>query len=314
MSKRNAYNLNENLLVLGLKIKNSSENSVDRNVKLGYREGIVSVVLNLFLFALKYYAGIVSASVALIADAWHTLSDSLTSIVVILGIKLSSRKPDKEHPFGHGRWEQISALIIAMMLVFVGVEFVKDAVTKLKEHETASFGWLAYTATIVSIIFKEGLAQYAFYIARMTGNASVKADGWHHRSDALSSVVVLFGLLVSGYFWWIDGVLGMIVSFMLFQAAYGIIRESVNKILGETPSQEVIDKVGKIVSEEMGDSAFPHHFHIHNYGVHTEFTFHVKVLGTETVREAHSKATLVEDRIRKELHMDATIHIEPLEA
>ena len=86
---------------------------MNTNNKLGYREGVVSVVLNLLLFVLKYYAGIVSASVALIADAWHTLSDSLTSLVVIFGIRMSSRKPDKEHPFGHGRWEQISAIIIA---------------------------------------------------------------------------------------------------------------------------------------------------------------------------------------------------------
>ena len=97
---------------------------MDQHSKLGYREGLVSVILNLLLFVLKYYAGIASASLALIADAWHTLSDSLTSLVVILGIKLSSKKPDKEHPFGHGRWEQISALIIAILLALVGVESV----------------------------------------------------------------------------------------------------------------------------------------------------------------------------------------------
>lgn len=94
---------------------------MDQHSKLGYREGLVSVILNLLLFVLKYYAGIASASLALIADAWHTLSDSLTSLVVILGIKLSSKKPDKEHPFGHGRWEQISALIIAILLALIGV-------------------------------------------------------------------------------------------------------------------------------------------------------------------------------------------------
>lgn len=288
------------------------ENSVDTNSKLGYREGIVSVILNLLLFVLKYYAGVVSASVALIADAWHTLSDSLTSVVVILGIKLSSRKPDKEHPFGHGRWEQISALIIAILLILVGLEFIKDAIAKLKGHETAAFGWLAYVATIASIVFKEGLARYAFYIARVTGNAAVKADGWHHRSDALSSLMVLAGLFLNRYFWWIDSALGVLVSLMLFHAAYGILREAVNKILGEQPSQEIIGKVENIVKAEMGTNAYPHHYHIHNYGDHTEFTFHVKVPGEETVREAHRKATLVERKIKLEMNMDATIHIEPL--
>lgn len=286
---------------------------MDKKAHLGYREGIVSVILNLLLFFLKYYAGVVSASVALVADAWHTLSDSLTSVVVIFGIRLSTRKPDKEHPFGHGRWEQISALIIAMMLILVGIEFIRDAIVKLQEHEPAEFGWLAYVATIVSIVFKEGLAQYAFYIGRVTGNVSVKADGWHHRSDALSSVVVLTGLFLSRYFWWIDAVLGMVVSLMLFYVAYGIIHQAVNKILGEEPSAEVVTKVEEIVRIEMGNSSFPHHYHIHNYGDHTEFTFHIKVPGEETVREAHKKATVIEKRIKEDMNMDATIHIEPLE-
>ena len=285
---------------------------MDQHSKLGYREALVSVILNLLLFVLKYYAGIASASLALIADAWHTLSDSLTSLVVILGIKLSSKKPDKEHPFGHGRWEQISALIIAILLALVGVEFMKDAIAKLRGHEAADFGWLAYLATVASIVLKEGLARYAFYIARKTGNAAVKADGWHHRSDALSSLMVLAGLFLSPYFWWIDSVLGMLISFMLFYAAYGIIREAVNKILGEEPSEEVIGKVEQIVKAEMGNVAYPHHYHIHHYGDHIEFTFHIKVPGEETVEEAHRKATLIEMQIKTELKIDATIHIEPL--
>ena len=285
---------------------------MDQHSKLGYREGLVSVILNLLLFVLKYYAGIASASLALIADAWHTLSDSLTSLVVILGIKLSSKKPDKEHPFGHGRWEQISALIIAILLALVGVEFMKDAIAKLRGHEAADFGWLAYLATVASIVLKEGLARYAFYIARKTGNAAVKADGWHHRSDALSSLMVLAGLFLSPYFWWIDSVLGMLISFMLFYAAYGIIREAVNKILGEEPSEEVIGKVEQIVKAEMGNVAYPHHYHIHHYGDHIEFTFHIKVPGEETVEEAPRKATLIEMQIKTELKIDATIHIEPL--
>ena len=285
---------------------------MDQHSKLGYREGLVSVILNLLLFVLKYYAGIASASLALIADAWHTLSDSLTSLVVILGIKLSSKKPDKEHPFGHCRWEQISALIIAILLALIGVEFMKDAIAKLRGHEAADFGWLAYLATVASIVLKEGLARYAFYIARKTGNAAVKADGWHHRSDALSSLMVLAGLFLSPYFWWIDSVLGMLISFMLFYAAYGIIREAVNKILGEEPSEEVIGKVEQIVKAEMGNVAYPHHYHIHHYGDHIEFTFHIQVPGEETVEEAHRKATLIEMQIKTELKIDATIHIEPL--
>lgn len=285
---------------------------MNENSKLGYREGIVSVLLNLLLFSLKYYAGVVSASVALIADAWHTLSDTLTSVVVILGIRLSARKPDREHPFGHGRWEQISAVIIAILLAVVGWGFITDSVGKLTIHESAHYGLWAYVATLVSIILKEALARYAFHIAGLTGNTSVKADGWHHRSDALSSVIVLGGLFLNPYVWWMDSALGILVSLMLFYAAYGIIREAVNKILGETPSEEMIAKVQQIVRQEMGERAYPHHFHIHNYGDHIEFTLHVKVPGDETVRQAHLLATRVEQRLNTDMNMEATIHIEPL--
>jgi len=286
---------------------------MNENSKLGYREGIVSVVLNLFLFALKYYAGVVSVSVALIADAWHTLSDSLTSLVVILGLRLSSRKPDSEHPFGHGRWEQVAAMIIAILLAVIGWGFIEDSIAKLTVHESARYGMWAYVATVASIVLKEGLARYAFYVVRRTKNMSVKADGWHHRSDALSSVVVLVGLFLNPYVWWMDSALGVVVSLMLFYAAYGIIREAVNKLLGEKPSEKTIADVKRIVCEEMGEQAYPHHFHIHNYGDHTEFTLHVKVPGEETVRRAHGLATRVERRLSAEMNIDATIHIEPLE-
>lgn len=285
----------------------------NENSELGYREGVVSVVLNFFLFVLKYYAGTVSASVALIADAWHTLSDSLTSVVVILGVRLSARKPDREHPFGHGRWEQVSAVIIAILLAVVGWGFIEDSVAKLAVHESAQYGMWAYVATLASIVLKEGLARYAFHIARLTKNMSVKADGWHHRSDALSSVVVLAGLFLNPYVWWMDSALGILVSVMLFYAAYGIIREAVNKILGEKPSEDMVARVKKIVCEEMGNQAYPHHFHIHNYGDHTEFTLHIKVPGEQTVRQAHDLATRVEKRLSSEINVDATIHIEPLE-
>lgn len=285
---------------------------MNKNSKLGYREGLVSVILNLLLFVLKYYAGVVSASVALLADAWHTLSDSLTSLVVIFGICLASRKPDKEHPFGHGRWEQISAIIISMLLVIVGIEFIKSAITKFSVHESAQYRLWAYIATILSIVAKEGLARYAFAIARITGNASVKADGWHHRSDALSSLLVLGGLFLNSYIWWIDSALGILISVMLFRVAYGIIKEAVSKILGEEPPEAIIQQMQEIVKQEMGEKAHPHHYHMHQYGDHTEFTLHVKVPGNETVWHAHQLATQVEKRIKQEMNMEITIHIEPL--
>ncbi|MCK4890583.1 MAG: cation transporter, partial [Candidatus Aminicenantes bacterium] len=164
--------------------------------KLGYLEGFVSIIINILLFILKYWAGIVSGSIALIADAWHTLSDSISSLILIAGVKLSSRKPDKKHTFGHGRWEQISAVFIGFLLAVVAYEFLKGSIEKFFSGESANFGLIAIVVTIISVLVKEGLAQFAFRLWRITGNIALKADGWHHRTDAFSSLLVLVGILL----------------------------------------------------------------------------------------------------------------------
>lgn len=279
--------------------------------KAGYVEGTLSVIVNVALFGLKFWAGIVSGSLALTADAWHTLSDSLSSLVVIAGVRLSSRKPDKEHPFGHGRWEPIAAIFIGFMLGIIAWDFMQDGIAHLKEQEAAAFGTLAIVVTVISIVVKEGLARYAFYLGRKTGNLSVKADGWHHRTDALSSVLVLAGIMVSGRFWWIDSLLGMLIALVLFYAAYGIIKEAIMKLLGEKPDEALIRKIEAIIASLTEQEVFPHHYHIHNYISNQELIFHIKVNELSTVVEAHALATRIEEKIFDELNIRATIHIEP---
>jgi cation diffusion facilitator family transporter len=281
--------------------------------RAAYLEGVISVVVNSLLFVLKLWAGAVSGSLALTADAWHTLSDSFSSVFVIIGAKLSSIKPDKKHPFGHGRWEQIVSIFIGFLLGIIAYDFLRESIIRFQSGESANFGVIAIVVTIVSIVVKEGLAQYAFILGRKTGNVSIKADGWHHRSDALSSVVVLFGIFLKDYFWWIDSALGFVISIMLFYAVFVIFKESINKILGETPSEELIENIKQIVNELDAQHVLPHHFHIHNYVTHKELTFHIKVDSTFSIKEGHEVATRIEDAIRDKLNIEATIHVEPLE-
>ncbi len=279
--------------------------------KAGYIEGVVSVIVNTALFVLKIWAGIVTGSIALTADAWHTLSDSLSSVVVIIGVKLSSKKPDKEHPFGHGRWEQIAALVIAFILAVIAWGFMKDSFIKFNEKVSTQFGTLAIVATITSIVVKEALSQYAFYIGRKTNNITVKADGWHHRSDALSSVVVLIGIFFAKKFWWIDSILGVIISLMLFYATYQIAKEAINKLLGEKPDPELIEKITALIGESYKGTIQPHHFHIHNYITHQELTFHIKLENSLSIVSGHKIATDIENNIFEQFGIIATVHIEP---
>lgn len=280
-------------------------------VKAGYQEGIISVISNSALFGLKLWAGIVTGSIALTADAWHTLSDSISSIIIIIGVRLSSKKADKDHPFGHGRWEQIVAIFVGFFLAIIAFEFCKDAIMRFKGRESVHFGTIAIVVTIISIVVKEALAQYAFYIGKKTGNLSVKADGWHHRTDALSSVVVLIGILFAGKIWWIDGALGIAVALLLFYASYEIIMESVNKLLGEEPEGELIDQVKEIINSVYPKDVFPHHFHIHNYVSSKEMTFHIKLQKDMDIESGHKIATDIENNIKEETGIIATVHYEP---
>lgn len=281
--------------------------------KASYVEGTLAIIGNMLLFGVKYWAGIVSGSIALMADAWHTLSDSISSVVVVLGAKLASKKPDKDHPFGHGRWELVSSIIIAMLLVLIAVGFIRESISQLQERGSANFGTLAIVVTAISVITKEAMAQYAFFLARRTGSSTVRADGWHHRTDALSSLIILIGILLKDYFWWIDGVLGLIVSLMLIYAAYDIMMEAVNKILGEEPGEVLIREIRQIISSLYDFDLYPHHFHIHNYISSKELTFHIQIDGRLSVDEGHAIADAIEAEIWEKLSIMATIHMEPVD-
>jgi len=282
------------------------------SLKYAYREGIVSIIINLILFVLKYWAGIMSGSVALIADAWHTLSDSISSLIVMGSAKVSAKKPTKKHPFGFGRWEEISSIFIGFLLAIVAYEFLRESIQKLGEKESAQFGTFAFVVTILSILFKEGIAQYSLWAYRKTHFTPLKADAWHHRSDAISSVVILAGLFVRDYFWWIDSVLGIVVALMLFYAVFDIVKESIVSLLGQKPSCELIDQVVLIIKSQHSSDLQAHHFHLHNYGRHRELTFHIGLDENVTVKEAHDLCEQIEKEIKEKLFVHATIHIDPV--
>jgi cation diffusion facilitator family transporter len=283
----------------------------EKNFKLAGNEGWVSIVVNIFLFILKYWAGIVTGSVAILADAWHTLSDSLSSVIVIIGAKVSAKPPDKEHPYGHGRAELVAAILIAALLGFVGYEFISDSIRKLIDKQEVVFGTLAFVATITSIILKEGLAQYAFWLYRKTGLTTLKADAVHHRTDAISSGLILIGILLGKYFWWIDGVLGIVVSIMILIAAYQILKEAVSPILGEAPDPAITRKLNQAATKVTSRDLHIHHVHLHTYGNHIELTFHINLPKEMSVEESHNLTEMLEKQIQIELNMVATIHVEP---
>ncbi|TRX71649.1 cation diffusion facilitator family transporter [Carboxylicivirga sp. M1479] len=272
-----------------------------------------SIVLNIFLFAIKLWAGIVSSSVAIIADAWHTLSDSISSVAVLIGLKVSAKPADDEHPYGHGRAEVIASIVVSMLLAIIGFSFLKESIIKLQSKSDVQYGTIAIVVTVISFLVKEFMAQYSIRIGKKTNSKSMIADGWHHRSDAISSLVILVGIFIGNHFWWMDGVLGILVSILLFYTTYSILKENISHLLGEGIEDELKDEIILLADEVAEFNIHPHHFLVHQYGNHTEMTFHIRLPSTYTIHNAHEIATAYEILIKKRTNIQATVHIDSLD-
>lgn len=277
-----------------------------------YAEGIVSTVINSLLFILKLVAGITTGSIALIADAWHTLSDTFTSIIVIVGAWIAAKPKDKDHPFGHGRAELIASIIMGTMLGFVSFNFFQDAIKNLQNHITVQYSTFAILITVIGIIAKELLAQYSFFLGKKHHIQTLIADAWHHRSDAISSIIVLIGMGINKYFWWIDSILAMIVAALILYAAYTIIKAASDPLMGEDASDEIQNQVKALVKEKYPEVSDLHHFHVHKYGDHIELTVHARVIGTMNMNTAHTLISTIESDIRRTMAIEPTIHLEPI--
>ncbi|MFO7924436.1 MAG: cation diffusion facilitator family transporter [Bacteroidales bacterium] len=282
----------------------------DIRYSFGRFAGFISIIGNSLLFVLKLWAGIVTGSVALVADAWHTLSDSLSSVILLVGIYVASKPADKDHPFGHGRAEIIASLSIGFILILISVNFFYESVTRIINKETVDFGLFAIIATSVSLIAKEIMARISFYAAKKEKLRSLEADGWHHRSDAISSAVILVGIFSGEYIWWIDGALGIFVSLMILFLAFRIVRKSISPLLGETPEDELIEKINNISKDVHSDDLYLHHFHIHRYGDHTELTFHIRLPGHYRLEEANKITKTFTEKIKNDLNIFTTIYID----
>ncbi len=275
------------------------------------RAGWISIAGNTLLAIAKFVIGLQSGSVAIMADAWHTASDSISSIIMLFGIKTISKPADQDHPFGHGRAQLIASLIIGTLLGMVAIEFLIQAVQHLYHHQATHYSTAATVVIVISIIAKEAMAQYAFAVARHSHIEAVKADAWHHRSDALSSGVILIGIFINPYFWWTDSVLGLLIAGIVFYAAIEIIKQSADPLLGQNVDNELVQHINTICRQVIDDDIETHHLHIHRYGAHTELTFHIRLNGEMSLDAAHRYTQLLEQAIRDELGIHATIHTEP---
>jgi cation diffusion facilitator family transporter len=284
--------------------------------KYGYLEGIVSIIGNTVLFFIKLFFGIFINSIALIADSVHTLSDSGTSGVVILGFKMSKKPPDKEHPFGHGRVEYIATLIIAVLLIVIGIGFIEQSAVRLlnpQELENSKYALMIGIIIIVSALIKEFLAQFSYAIGKKIKSDVLIADAWHHRSDAIASVAVGLGIIGSYYgFPMLDPIFGVIVSIIIIYVGVDLIRKTSNLLIGTEPDSEIVSKVKKIIDPMDGVDDYDS-ISIHDYGTSKVISMQVSVENDLTLDQAHEIANNIENKIRDKMNLATIIHLEPKE-
>lgn len=294
-------------------IKRFNLNKGDINRNFGFFEGIISAILNFFIFLIKYFLSISLNSISLKADAFHTLSDILTSSIIILGFYLSTKKADKKHPFGHGRIEKIFSVLMAIILIYVGYEFFISSLNRFKNPVVIDVNYFILFILSFTILIKEFLTLIAFEFGKRINSLSLKTDAWHHRSDSIATLLIIIGFFSFKFgLFYLDGIFGMVVSILISFTGISIVFESSSFLIGEEPSQDMINKINEI-AYSFDFVKDVHHIHIHDYGNQLEITFHIRLKGEESLNEVHNKISKIEKAIEKEIKgANVTIHSEPL--
>ena len=297
-------------LALRLTENRDLKNPAERH-RVGLLESWFSIVGNIFLTLLKAFFGILTNSISLMADAVHSASDIFSSLVVLIGFTLAKRKPDQEHPHGHGRIEHLAGLVIALMLIGAGGAFFYTSYTRLLSGAAVSPSLAAIAAVIVALLIKEFLYYFSAKLGKLIKSDALIADAWHHRTDSLSSVMVLVALTGS-YFGMpvLDVYFGFVVSLFIVYAGIKIARNSCSRLLGTAPDKDLHDDVASC-AREIDGVIDAHDLEIHDYGSWKVVTLHIGVNGSLSLEEAHIIAHRVEDHISNCFYCDTVVHLDP---
>ncbi len=275
--------------------------------------GLLGIILNLVLFAGKYLAGVLTGSIAITADAFNNLSDAGSSLITLIGFKMAGQKPDLDHPFGHGRIEYISGLIVAALILIMGVELAQTSIDKILHPEATGLTVVSAIILVASIAIKGYMALYNRGTAGKIDSAAMKATATDCLSDMASTAVVLVCSLV-GHFTGlaIDGYCGLAVSALILFAGYSAAKDTLGPLLGQAPEPEFIQKIQRIVMDTDIITGI-HDLIIHDYGPGRQMiSLHAEVPMNVDILKAHDLIDNLERELKEQLGCDAVIHMDPL--
>lgn len=279
----------------------------------GTSAGVLGIVANCFLFVIKLIGGLLSGSVAVIADAINNLTDFMTSIITMVGFKISGKPADKDHPFGHARFEYVTGLLIACVIFFIGFETGRAAVEKIFSSSPTSFSIITCIILAVSVLIKIFLAIVMRGLSKDINSDAIKAMSTDNRNDAFSTTIVLICAII-GLFNPIplDGYLGAVVSVLVLISAINLIKETVSPLIGEPPSKDLLEQIETTVKSYDGILG-THELIVHNYGPTQAYaTVHIEVDSRVDVMISHELADNIERDVLKKLNVNLVCHIDPL--
>lgn len=291
------------------------DNVSDPAVRRAYGSlcGFVGIGLNLLLFVGKFFAGTISGSIAVTADAFNNLSDAGSSVVTLLGFRLAGKKPDPDHPFGHGRLEYVSGLVVAALILMMGVELLKSSFDKILHPAPVETGVLTVVILVASVAVKLYMSLYNAAVGKKINSAAMLATAADSRSDAISTGAVLVAMLVGRFTdLMVDGYVGLLVAVLILVAGINAARDTVSPLLGQAPEEEFVEEIYKIVLS-FDKICGIHDLIVHDYGPgRVMISLHAEVSANENILELHDQIDLAEVALQEQLGCMATIHMDPI--
>ena len=293
-------------------IPKSKESTKKYRSRIGKFQGWISIIVNGLMFFLKLLIGLIIGSISVIADAFHTLTDVISSGVVIWGFNESEKPADKNHPYGHGRAEYVATLVIAILLIVAGIEFIESSIERIVNPTIIEPEWWMIISIIITIFIKMIVAQYAEYLSSKIASGTLHADAWHHRADAISSFLVATAMILGKYgYFQVDGWTGLIVALFIMWSGFGIAKEAVDDLIGKPPTIEEINDIRKISLNIEGVIGV-HDIAVHSYGKDKFASIHVEIDEQEDQMDAHLISENVEKTLNKKLGVSPTVHVDPI--
>lgn len=295
-----------------IKDKDNTRNKHVRQ-KYGYLGGFVGIVCNVILSAVKVAVGLMVNSIAITADAVNNLSDAASSIITLIGFKITNKPADREHPFGHGRIEYISAMVVSFMVILVGFEFLKSSFDRIRNPVVLKFDIISFSVLILSIGVKIWLSRFYKKIGRIIGSKTMEASAVDSLSDVIATSVVALSLLGSLWITFpIDGYIGLLVSAFIIYSGISLTKETLNPLLGEAPEPEFITEITEKTMSYDGIIGI-HDMIVHSYGPgRCIVSLHAEIPAKMDIMKAHDIIDLAEQEISEEMDIHMVIHMDPI--